>query len=115
MAKVAFENALHLYPLKSNAWQPQVLLASGLNNTGVIEVWNLIHNFIQHTKNNNSFEIKRQKQEEFWLFDTLDEQLKFDFYSQPKIKTALKKQLILLQDKKTTPYEVASLLLNLNR
>jgi len=113
LAKIAFENALHLYPLKSNAWQPKVLLASGLNNIGIIEIWNLIYDFIQHTKNNNSFEIKRQKQEEFWLFDTLNEQLKLQFYSKPQIEKALKKQLQLIQKKKTTPYEVASLLLKL--
>ncbi|HIP49588.1 MAG TPA: methylmalonyl Co-A mutase-associated GTPase MeaB [Lutibacter sp.] len=113
LAKIAFENALHLYPLNSNAWQPRVLLASALNNIGIIEVWNLIDDFVKHSKEHNSFETKRQKQEEFWLFDTLNEQLKLQFYSNPKIKQALKEQLQLIQKKKTTPYEVASLLLKL--
>ena len=115
IAKIAFDNALHLYPLKENKWQPKVLLASALNDIGILEVWNLVLDYIKHTKTNCSFDKKRQEQDEFWLFDTLNEQLKDAFYSKPIIKEALNKQINLMQNKKTTPYEVASLLLQLYR
>jgi len=113
LAKIAFDNALHLYPLKSNLWQPQVLLASSLKGEGIVDVWSIIEKYISLSKDDNSFDKKRQKQEEFWLFDTLNEQLQVRFYSQPHIKKELAKQLKLIQKKKTTPYEVASLLLSL--
>ena len=35
IAKVAFNSALHLYPLKESKWQPQVLTASALKNKGM--------------------------------------------------------------------------------
>lgn len=114
IAKSAFENALHLYPLKSNNWQPKVLTCSAMNDKGVIEVWHLIMSYILQMKKNNLFDEKRNKQEEFWLFDTINEQLKSNFYANPKVKNELEKQLLLLANKKTTPYEVASILLGIN-
>ncbi len=113
MAKNAFENALHLYPLKSNEWQPKVLTCSAIKDIGVLEVWNLISNYIIQMKKNNSFENKRVSQEEFWLYDTINEQLKTRFYKNTTIKKELNKQLELLACKKTTPYEIASLLLTI--
>jgi len=114
IAKNAFENALHLYPLKSNNWAPKVLTCSALNDVGVFEVWQLINTFVEQMKENNFFDEKRSKQEEFWLFDTINEQLKSKFYSNPTITKELEKQLLLLAKKKTTPYEVASILLDMN-
>lgn len=113
IAKTAFENALHLYPLKSNSWQPKVLTCSALHDTGIIEVWHLIDSYIKKTKINKSFDQKRQEQEEFWLFDTINENLKSQFFSNSEIKKELRNQLLLLAKKKTTPYEVASFLLDL--
>jgi len=114
IAKIAFENALHLYPLKSNNWQPKVLTCSALHDIGVLEIWDLIKDFVQHSKANQFFEKNRNSQEEFWLYDTINEQLRTQFYSNPKIKSALEKQLLLLAKKKTTPYEVASVLLSID-
>jgi LAO/AO transport system kinase len=111
LAKNAFRNALHLFPPKENEWTPEVLTCSALQNEGIAEIWELIKSYIQLTKSNKSFNKKRQEQEIFWLYDTINEQLKSQFYNNPKVKKELNKQLQLLEKKKTTPYEVASLLL----
>ena len=115
IAKNAFENALHLYPLRSNIWQPKVLTCSALNDVGIIEIWQLIKDYIKVTKSNQSFDKKREEQEQFWLFDTINEQLTSQFYNDKEIKIELEKQLLLLAQKKTTPYEVASILLDLRK
>jgi LAO/AO transport system kinase len=52
-------------------------------------------------------------QEQYWLYETLNNALKDQFYNNKKVQSALKKQLDLLIQKKTTPYEVASYLLSL--
>ena len=111
LAQNAFKNALHLYPLKENNWQPKVLMCSAIEDKGVLEVWQLIEAFIKHTKANNSFAAKRQKQEEFWLFDTINDSLRSEFYNNTKVKIALEKQLELLRENKTTAYEIAGLIL----
>ena len=74
----------------------------------------MIEDFVRFTKSNHTFEEKRLEQEKHWLFETLNQSLKDRFYQNPTIKKELQNQLELLSQKKTTPYEVASFLLNLN-
>lgn len=112
-AQQNFSNALHLYAEKSNGWQPKVLTCSAIEKTGIKEVWEMIEEFILFTQKNHSFEEKRLEQEKHWLFETLDQSIKERFYQNPMVKKELEKQLELLSQKKTTPYEVASFLLNL--
>jgi len=47
------------------------------------------------------------------LLQTINEQLKSNFYNQSTIKTELKKQLQLIEENKTTPFEAANYLLKL--
>jgi len=114
IAKTAFENALHLYPIKENNWQAKVLLCSALHDKGIHEVVKLVLDYISLSQSNGFFQENRLNQEKFWLFDTINEKLKSRFYSNKKVATILEKQLDLLAQKKTTPYEVASLLLSLS-
>jgi LAO/AO transport system kinase len=44
---------------------------------------------------------------------TIEDRLKSDFFNQPEIKIALKKQLHLIEDGKTTPFVAAEYLLKL--
>ena len=50
IAKVAFNRALHLYPLKESKWQPKVLTASALHNSGVEEIDNMILTYIVYNR-----------------------------------------------------------------
>lgn len=115
LAKNDFEKALHLYPVKSNEWAPKVLTASALNNKGIDKIWQVIQDFEKLTKANGSFDINRNQQEEFWLYDTINDSLQQAFYKDPKIETLLKEKLQLISQKKATPYEVAFYLLNLGK
>ena len=91
IAKVAFNRALHLYPLKESKWQPKVLTASALHNSGVEEIDNMI----------------------LWLLSTIEQQLKTNFYQNPKVKSALQKEIDNLENGKTTPFNAAKRLLDL--
>jgi LAO/AO transport system kinase len=113
MAKVAFANALHLYPLKESKWQPKVVTASALENHGIAEIELLISEYIQLTKENASFENKRNAQNQFWLLSTIEQQLKTNFYQNPLIKAALSQEILALENGKTTPFNAAKRLLNL--
>jgi len=113
IAKNAFQNALHLYPPKENEWIPKVQTCSALEQTGIAAIWQVIEEYVVLTKSNASFEKKRKEQEIFWLYDTIESQLKTRFYSDPMVQKTLEEQLPLLAQKKTTPYEVASILLRI--
>ncbi|UKM64474.1 methylmalonyl Co-A mutase-associated GTPase MeaB [Flavobacteriaceae bacterium GSB9] len=116
-AKIAvseFKRALQLYPEKASKWQPKVLRCSAINNEGIDKVWDLILDYFETTTSNGFFELKRKKQNEYWLTQTIEEQLKSQFFNNPKMKSELKAQLKLLADNKITPFAAADYLLNLD-
>ncbi|KOY52833.1 methylmalonyl Co-A mutase-associated GTPase MeaB [Polaribacter dokdonensis] len=113
IAKVEFNRALHLYPLKNSKWQPKVLTASALQNLNIDKVDEMIAEYLQITKSNNYFTEKRNEQNTFWLLSTINQQLKDNFYNNPIINSELSKEIINLKNGKTTPFNAAKRLLNL--
>lgn len=113
MAKVAFNRALHLYPPKENGWTAKTLTCSAINNEGIVDIATLIHDYIQENTNTGFFEKQRQRQQKFWLLQTIENSLKNQFYENPIIKNSLASQLKKLDNHKTTPFEAAEVLLNL--
>lgn len=113
LAKVEFARALHLYPEKESSWTPKVSICSALNNEGIIDVWNMVTEYVQKTKANNFFSKKRQEQNKYWLLQTIEEQLKTDFYNNISVKKELQKQLKLIEENKTTSFAAADKLLQL--
>ena len=107
LAKVEFNRALHLYPPKESDWTPKTLTCSALQNDGIQEVYDIIAQYIEQTRASDYFQHKRNEQNKFWLLQTIESQLKTGFYSNPKIKEELKKQLKLIEENKTTPFEAA--------
>ena len=113
IAKVEFNRALHLYPLKESNWQPKVLTASALRNIGIDKIDKMINEYISLTKENAYFKQKRNKQNKYWLLSTIEEQLKANFYNNPLIKSELSKEIENLENGKTTPFIAAKKLINL--
>ena len=113
LAKVEFNRALHLYPAKASNWQPKVTLCSGLQSEGIADIWQIITKYLELTKANDYFSLKRNEQNKYWLIQTIEEQLKSDFFNHPTIKIELQKQLALIEANKTTPFVAAEYLLNL--
>ncbi|QOD61598.1 methylmalonyl Co-A mutase-associated GTPase MeaB [Polaribacter haliotis] len=113
IAKVEFNRALHLYPLKESKWQPKVLTASALHNSGIAEIDKMITDYIFLTKENNYFSTKRNEQNKFWLLSTINQQLKNNFYNKKAVKTALQEEIKKLENGKTTPFSAAKKLLEL--
>jgi LAO/AO transport system kinase len=115
LAKVEFNRALHLYPEKASNWQPKVTLCSALKNEGIDAIWTLILEYIDITKKNNYFNKKRNEQNKFWLIQTIEDQLKSEFFNKPEVKKELANQLQLIEANETTPFVAADYLLNLNK
>lgn len=113
LAKVEFNRALHLYPEKSSNWQPKVTLCSALNNEGVDAIWSIILEYIATTKKNGYFNKKRTEQNKFWLMQTIEDQLKSQFFNRTQIKKELANQIQLIEANKTTPFVAADYLLSL--
>lgn len=113
LAKVEFNRALHLYPEKASNWRPKVTMCSALQHDGIDDIWKIILEYVETTSKNNFFNKKRHEQNKFWLIQTIEDQLKSDFFNTPKIKKALESQIQLIENNQTTPFAAAEYLLNL--
>jgi len=113
LAKVEFNRALHLYPEKASKWQPKVNLCSALHNEGIDSIWDMVLAYIEQTKANTYFETNRKEQNKYWLLQTIEAQLKSDFFNRELVKSELKKQLRRIENQETTPFAGAEALLKL--
>jgi LAO/AO transport system kinase len=86
LAKTQFANALHLFRRKESLSEPQVLTCSALKNQGIAEVWELVETYCKTTTENGFFVKNRNTQSLFWMWETINEQLKSRFYHDPEIK-----------------------------
>ena len=113
IAKVEFNRALHLYPIKESKWQPKVITASALHNIGILKTDKMIVDYISLTKENTYFIQKRNDQNKYWLLSTIEQQLKANFYHNPNVKNALENEISNLENGKTTPFNAAKRLLEI--
>ena len=78
-----------LFPASESGWTPQVLTYSGFYNLGVQEVWDMVYKYIDFVKDNGYFEHRRNEQSKYWMYETINEQLRDSFYQNPKIEAML--------------------------
>ena len=89
LAATQFRNALHLFQAPESGWTPQVLTYSGFYNLGVKEVWDMVYKYIDFVKENGYFEYRRNEQSKYWMYETINEQLRDSFYHNPQIEAML--------------------------
>ena len=109
-----FTRALHLYPPKENGWSPKVLSCSALEKKGLIEIWDLILSYFDQSKKTKTFHLKRQQQNKNWLLQTLEDQLKLQFYQDQIVAKELQKMIIAVQNHEISPFKAAEKLLQLH-
>ena len=85
LAKTEFNRALHLFPAKSSGWIPTVSTCSAYEKTGIDAVWETISRYLDLVTTNDYFESKRKEQSLYWMMETINEQLKQNFYQHPDI------------------------------
>lgn len=111
LAKTEFNRALHLFPAKRSGWIPKVTTCSAYEKTGIDEVWQLISDYFELVKTNQYFEEKRQSQNQYWMMETINEQLKNHFYQHPEIATLLEQNKKAVEENQLSPFTAAMQLL----
>lgn len=91
LAQAQFRSALHLFPPTASGWSPEVLTYSGYFELGIPEVWDMIDRYFAFVDANGYFEKKRREQARYWMYETIDEQLRAHFYNDPDIALTLQK------------------------
>ena len=89
LAKVQFQNALHLFPLPASGWSAKVYTCSSVERTGLEEVWKGIEEYLEHIKRNGYFEQHRNEQNKYWMYESINETLKSNCYLNPEIESRI--------------------------
>jgi len=108
-----YKRAIHLFPAKTNNWIPKVLTCSAYENTGIEDIWETINSFVNHCVCNNTFEENRKKQAQFWLHESIQEQLGNYFYQKPEVKKLLPQLEEEVLSGKLSPFIAANKLIDL--
>jgi len=110
-----YKNALHLYPPAQSGWEPQVTTCSALEETGITEIWTMIGEYISSAKENGFFETNRKKQARHWMYESIHQQIKDDFYKNSSVKKALKKTENQVLNGQISSFKAARKLLDIYR
>ena len=89
MAKALYANALHLFPPTESTWVPTALTSSSVTKEGLPEILEKIEEYFALVKGNGYYEHKRRQQAEYWMYESINETLRNNFYENPIIETKL--------------------------
>lgn len=92
LAAAQFRNALHLFPPTPSKWRPEVMTYSGYFELGIDKVWDMIDRYFDYVKGNGYFERKRNEQAKYWMVESINEELRNNFYRQPEIRALLEQK-----------------------
>lgn len=87
-AQAEYERALRLLADPESGWDPPVLTCSALTGDGIPAVWKAVEDFRQHTHDNGFFDAQRRRQARHWLYQTIEQRLQDDFFSDPEVEAA---------------------------
>ena len=113
LAKAQYSGALHLFPLPESGWRPQVYTCSSLEGTGLEEVWQGVESYLQHIEQNGYFMANRNRQNKYWMYETINETLKSSFYNNPEIESKLAEVEQRVLDAKLSSFIAAKELLDI--
>ena len=89
LAASQFRTALHMFPEPESHWTPQVLTYSGFFGLGIKEIWDMVYKYIDFVKLNGYFEYRRSEQSKYWMYESINEQLRNSFYNNPTIDSMI--------------------------
>lgn len=113
LARTHFKNALHLFPLPDSGWTPEVLTYSGYYEIGIAEIWKMIDKYVDFVRKNGYFDYKRKSQAKYWMYESINEQLKSHFYNNEDVRKHLKEAEQQVLNSETSSFTAAKNILDL--
>ena len=91
LAKTQFQGALRLFPVPESGWRPKVYTCSSVAQTGLEEVWKGVEEYLDHIHANGYFQHNRNRQNKYWMYETINEALRGSFYRDPAVEARIGK------------------------
>lgn len=114
-ARVQYESALHLFPPAESGWAPRVRTCSSLTKDGIGEVWNQINDYVTFTKNQGYFNARRLSQSKYWMYQTIEEAIRGQFYNNPVVVENLPKLEKLVLDGQLSSFRAAKKIIDISK
>lgn len=108
LAATQFSNALHLFPMPPSGVVPEVVTYSGYYGLNIDQVWGMIDRYFDHVIHSGYFAHKRRAQEQYWMYETINEQLKNHFYNNEHIQELLTQKTDMVLAAKQSSFMAAS-------
>jgi LAO/AO transport system kinase len=112
MARIQYQNALHLFPPPASGRTPRVEMCSSLYKTGINNVMEMISEYETTVKNSGYFARKRTEQQKHRMYETIQQHLNDSFFSHPKIKSLSEETIRQLESSRITSFQAAQKLLD---
>ncbi len=113
MARVQYVNALHLFPPAESGWKPRVLTCSAIKQDGIDQIWKTIGEYLSQVNGNGYFQFKRNEQSKFWMYETINDQLKSGFCHNQRIREMIPEFERKVQNGEISSFVAARRLLDL--
>lgn len=112
VTQTQYRNALHLFPLSDSGWKPPVLTYSAMTGNGVAGVMEMVYEYMAFTKQNGYFNHKRALQARYWMYESINEQLRNHFYHNKHIQALLEKKEAQVLNDEISSFAAAQALLD---
>ncbi len=89
LARTQFQGALRLFPMPESGWRPQVCTASAVTRAGLEEVWKGVEEYLDHIRSNGYYRRNRNRQNKYWMYESINEALRNSFYHDPRIESSI--------------------------
>ncbi|WP_019241371.1 MULTISPECIES: methylmalonyl Co-A mutase-associated GTPase MeaB [Bacillus] len=84
-----YNRILHVLQPATVGWQTQAYTCSSIEGTGIMELWDLIQEFVQQGKAMGVFDDRRKMQTKEWMKQSLSHQIHQLFFSDERIRKCL--------------------------
>ena len=86
LARTQFQGALRLFPVPESGWKPKVYTCSSYTKEGLEMVWKGVEDYLEHIQRNGFFTLNRNRQNKYWMYESINETLRNSFYHDPAIE-----------------------------
>jgi LAO/AO transport system kinase len=80
LARIEYQNALHLFPPNPWHWTPRVVTTSALEREGIDDVWQMVIDFEAKLKEGAYWQGRRKDQLHSWMTESIHQNLLQDFH-----------------------------------
>ena len=113
LARTQFQGALRLFPVPESGWRPKVYTSSAVTKAGLEEVWKGVEEYLDHIQRNGYFQHNRNRQNKYWMYETINEALRSSFYRDPAVEGKIADYEQRVLDDKISSFVAAKELLDL--